>query len=134
METRGADGRKYRAKFANANFVLSTCHFSEVEQSLASAIADRATDEVVEALTRYRRGLGINDSPLVSYEDTNNTPDVLRSRSNQVNMKNLVENLTLIVMRLLQNFKDSMGLMSLDTRGLDLPQLPGLDSPTVNYY
>lgn len=54
-----------------------------MEQSLASAIADRATDEVVEALTRYRRGLGINDSPLVSYEDTN-TPDVLRSRSNQV--------------------------------------------------
>lgn len=30
-----------------------------------------------------------------------------------------------------QNFKDSMGLMSLDTRGLDLPKLPGLDSPTV---
>lgn len=27
--------------------------YSEVEQSLASAIADRATDEVVEALTRY---------------------------------------------------------------------------------
>lgn len=54
-----------------------------MEQSLASAIADRATDEVVEALTRYRRGLGINDSPLVSYEDTN-TPDVLRSRSSHV--------------------------------------------------
>lgn len=55
-----------------------------MEQSLASAIADRATDEVVDALTRYRRGLGINDSPLVSYEDANNTPDVLRSRSSQV--------------------------------------------------
>lgn len=93
---------------------INLLNFSEVEQSLASAIADRATDEVVEALTRYRRGLGINDSPLVSYEDTN-TPDVLRSRSNQ-------------------NFKDSMGLMSLETRGLDLPKLPGLDSPTVNYY
>lgn len=32
-----------------------------------------------------------------------------------------------------QNFKDSMGLMSLDTRGLDLPKLPGLDSPTVKF-
>lgn len=26
-----------------------------------------------------------------------------------------------------------MGLMSLDNRGLDLPKLPGYDSPTVIY-
>uniref|UniRef100_A0A6B2ED94 Putative myosin-i-binding protein n=1 Tax=Phlebotomus kandelakii TaxID=1109342 RepID=A0A6B2ED94_9DIPT len=83
---------------------------SEVEQALAGVIADRATDEVVEALTRYRRGLGIADSPHLTYDDLN-TPDVLRSRSNQ-------------------NFKDSMGLMSLETHGLDLPKL-GLDSPTA---
>ncbi|XP_055687303.1 F-actin-uncapping protein LRRC16A isoform X3 [Lutzomyia longipalpis] len=84
---------------------------SEVEQALAGVIADRATDEVVEALTRYRRGLGIADSPHLTYDDLN-TPDVLRSRSNQ-------------------NFKDSIGLMSLETHhGLDLPKL-GLDSPTA---
>ncbi|XP_059613851.1 F-actin-uncapping protein LRRC16A isoform X8 [Phlebotomus argentipes] len=86
---------------------------SEVEQALAGVIADRATDEVVEALTRYRRGLGIADSPHLTYDDLN-TPDVLRSRSNQ-------------------NFKDSMGLMSLETHGLDLPKL-GLDSPTKLEY
>ncbi|CAM6031538.1 unnamed protein product, partial [Sphagnum compactum] len=41
----------------------------EIEQNLASLISDRATDEVLEALTRYKRGLGIpeNDSP---FDDT----------------------------------------------------------------
>ncbi|KAH8394923.1 hypothetical protein KR222_010980, partial [Zaprionus bogoriensis] len=34
----------------------------EIEQSLAAAISDRATDEVLEALTRYRRGMGIASS------------------------------------------------------------------------
>lgn len=38
---------------------------SEIEQSLASLISDRATDEVLDALTRYRRGLGITDTPSV---------------------------------------------------------------------
>lgn len=40
-------------------------NFSEIEQSLASLISDRATDEVLDALTRYRRGLGITDTPSV---------------------------------------------------------------------
>lgn len=56
---------------------------SEVEQSLAGLIADRATDEVVEALTRYRRGLGIADSPSIHFDEPG-TPDVVRSRSSQV--------------------------------------------------
>lgn len=56
---------------------------SEVEQSLAGLISDRATDEVVEALTRYRRGLGISDSPSMHFDD-HQTPDVVRSRSSQV--------------------------------------------------
>lgn len=54
-----------------------------MEQTLAGLIADRATDEVVEALTRYRRGLGISDSPSIHFE-VNETPDVVRSRSSQV--------------------------------------------------
>lgn len=57
--------------------------YSEVEQSLAGLISDRATDEVVEALTRYRRGLGISDSPSMHFDD-HQTPDVVRSRSSQV--------------------------------------------------
>lgn len=59
---------------------------SEIEQSLAGLISDRATDEVVEALTRYRRGLGINDSPSMHFEDPQ-TPDVIRSRSSQVSLR-----------------------------------------------
>lgn len=52
---------------------------------MAGLIADRATDEVVEALTRYRRGLGIADSPSIHFEDVD-APDVVRSRSSQVYM------------------------------------------------
>uniref|UniRef100_W4VRD5 Putative myosin-i-binding protein n=1 Tax=Corethrella appendiculata TaxID=1370023 RepID=W4VRD5_9DIPT len=79
---------------------------SEVEQSLAGLISDRATDEVLEALTRYKRGLGITDSPN-SLADDSLAPDIVRSRSSQ----------------------DSIGFQ-FDTRGLDLPRL-GLDSPTA---
>ncbi|XP_063699418.1 F-actin-uncapping protein LRRC16A isoform X2 [Culicoides brevitarsis] len=52
---------------------------NEIEQNMASTIADRATDEVLEALTRYKRGLGIpeNDSP---YDDTL-VSDIVRSQS-----------------------------------------------------
>ncbi|XP_037044031.1 F-actin-uncapping protein LRRC16A isoform X5 [Bradysia coprophila] len=81
---------------------------SEVEQSLAGLISDRATDEVVEALTRYRRGLGISDSPSMHFDD-HQTPDVVRSRSSQ----------------------DTMGFAPL--RNLDLPRF-GLDSPTKLEY
>ncbi|KAL7735429.1 hypothetical protein ACLKA6_019546 [Drosophila palustris] len=52
----------------------------EIEQSLAAAISDRATDEVLEALTRYRRGLGIAESPSVLLDEPQ-TPDIVRSRS-----------------------------------------------------
>ncbi|XP_075169303.1 capping protein regulator and myosin 1 linker 1 leucine rich repeat protein isoform X3 [Haematobia irritans] len=48
---------------------------SEIEQSLAASISDRATDEVLEALTRYRRGLGIADSPSVMLDEPQ-TPDI----------------------------------------------------------
>lgn len=58
------------------------CEFySEVEQSIANAISDRATDEVLEALTRYKRGMGIPDSPNTTLNDT---PDIVRSRSSHV--------------------------------------------------
>lgn len=50
---------------------------------MASLISDRATDEVLEALTRYKRGLGISDSPHSFIEDPQ-TPDTTRSRSSQV--------------------------------------------------
>lgn len=59
--------------------------YSEVEQSLAALISDRATDEVVDALTRYRRGLGITDSPSMHFEDPQ-TPDVVRSRTSRVSV------------------------------------------------
>lgn len=55
--------------------------FSEVEQSLAGLISDRATDEVLEALTRYKRGMGIPDSPNIAHNDA---PDIVRSRSSHV--------------------------------------------------
>ena len=63
--------------------VIFISYFSELEQSLAGLIADRATDEVLEALTRYKRGLGIPDSP---NNTLNNqiTPDIVRSRSSHV--------------------------------------------------
>ena len=54
-----------------------------MEQTLAGLISDRATDEVVEALTRHRKGLGIQDSPHSILDDPQ-TPDVVRSRSSQV--------------------------------------------------
>lgn len=66
-------------------FFLLITFYSEVEQSLAGLISDRATDEVVDALTRYRRGLGITDSPSMQIEDPQ-TPDIVRSRSNQVGL------------------------------------------------
>lgn len=80
---------------------------SEVEQSLANSISDRATDEVIEALTRCRRGLDISDSQTVTFENSE-TPDIVRSRSSQ----------------------DSMGFVKI---GFDL-NLPhrNLDSPTVS--
>lgn len=57
---------------------------------MAGLISDRATDEVVEALTRYRRGLGIADSPSIHFDDPG-TPDVVRSRSSQVTNKTFNE-------------------------------------------
>lgn len=52
---------------------------------MASTISDRATDEVLEALTRYKRGLGIpeNDSP---YDDTL-VSDIVRSQSSHVSLE-----------------------------------------------
>ncbi|XP_038121444.1 F-actin-uncapping protein LRRC16A isoform X2 [Culex quinquefasciatus] len=80
---------------------------SEAEQALAILISDRATDEVLDALTRYKRGLGISDSPH-SYANSIQTPETPRSRSSQ----------------------GSDHLAQFDTTGLDLPKL-GLDSPTA---
>jgi len=62
--------------------MFSSAH-SEIEQSLAAAISDRATDEVLEALTRYRRGMGIAESPSVLLDEPQ-TPDIVRSRSSHV--------------------------------------------------
>lgn len=58
--------------------------FSEIEQSLAGLISDRATDEVLEALTRYRKGMGVVDLPYTHAEELL-TPDVIR-RSSQVSL------------------------------------------------
>ncbi|XP_061387085.1 F-actin-uncapping protein LRRC16A [Musca vetustissima] len=80
---------------------------SEIEQSLAAAISDRATDEVLEALTRYRRGLGIADSPSVMLDEPQ-TPDIVRSRSSH----------------------DSDGMILRTGRNSILPKL-GLESPTA---
>lgn len=79
-----------------------------MEQSLAISISDRATDEVIEALTRCRRGLDISDCQTVSFENAE-TPDIVRSRSSQ----------------------DSMGFSKLHS--LDLPHR-NLDSPTVSNF
>lgn len=87
-------------------FFFSYDFLSEVEQSLAGTIADRASDEVIEALTRCRRGLDISDSQTVSFDNAE-TPDIVRSRSSQ----------------------DSMGFIQI--RDLDLPHR-NLDSPTVS--
>ncbi|XP_021699947.1 F-actin-uncapping protein LRRC16A isoform X3 [Aedes aegypti] len=83
---------------------------SELEQSMASMISDRATDEVLEALTRYKKGLCLSDSPHSFIEDPQ-TPDTKRSRSSQ----------------------DSDIGGQFEMRGLDLPKL-GLDSPTKLEY
>ncbi|KAH8389238.1 hypothetical protein KR200_004902, partial [Drosophila serrata] len=81
----------------------------EIEQSLAAAISDRATDEVLEALTRYRRGMGIAESPSVLLDEPQ-TPDIVRSRSSH----------------------DADGLIIRPGgRGSILPKL-GLESPTVS--
>ncbi|XP_017094193.2 uncharacterized protein LRR isoform X9 [Drosophila bipectinata] len=81
---------------------------NEIEQSLAAAISDRATDEVLEALTRYRRGLGIAESPSVLLDEPQ-TPDIVRSRSSH----------------------DADGLIIRPGgRGSILPKL-GLESPTA---
>ncbi|KRJ98305.1 uncharacterized protein Dyak_GE23706, isoform F [Drosophila yakuba] len=88
-----------RADFSNKN---------EIEQSLAAAISDRATDEVLEALTRYRRGMGIAESPSVLLDEPQ-TPDIVRSRSSH----------------------DADGLIIRPGgRGSILPKL-GLESPTA---
>ncbi|KRJ98302.1 uncharacterized protein Dyak_GE23706, isoform B [Drosophila yakuba] len=80
----------------------------EIEQSLAAAISDRATDEVLEALTRYRRGMGIAESPSVLLDEPQ-TPDIVRSRSSH----------------------DADGLIIRPGgRGSILPKL-GLESPTA---
>uniref|UniRef100_W8AJ71 Leucine-rich repeat-containing protein 16A n=1 Tax=Ceratitis capitata TaxID=7213 RepID=W8AJ71_CERCA len=79
----------------------------EIEQSLAASISDRATDEVLEALTRYRRGLGIADSPSVLLDEPQ-TPDIVRSRSSH----------------------DADGLIIRPGRGSVLPKM-GLESPTA---
>lgn len=100
---------------------------SEVEQSLAALISDRATDEVVDALTRYRRGLGITDSPSMHFEDPQ-TPDVVRSRTNRIVSivtQALTHTFLLILCRI---FQDTMDFVPLRT--LDLSQL---DSPTVSF-
>uniref|UniRef100_A0A1B0BW25 CARMIL C-terminal domain-containing protein n=1 Tax=Glossina palpalis gambiensis TaxID=67801 RepID=A0A1B0BW25_9MUSC len=80
---------------------------SEIEQSLAATISDRATDEVLEALTRYRRGLGIADSPSILLDEPQ-TPDIVRSRSSH----------------------DTDGIVIRPGRGSILPKL-GLESPTA---
>ncbi|KQS70929.1 uncharacterized protein LOC6542774 isoform X8 [Drosophila erecta] len=83
-------------------------HKNEIEQSLAAAISDRATDEVLEALTRYRRGMGIAESPSVLLDEPQ-TPDIVRSRSSH----------------------DADGLIIRPGgRGSILPKL-GLESPTA---
>ncbi|XP_067631697.1 F-actin-uncapping protein LRRC16A isoform X3 [Eurosta solidaginis] len=79
----------------------------EIEQSLAASISDRATDEVLEALTRYRRGLGIADSPSVLLDEPQ-TPDIVRSRSSH----------------------DADGLIMRPGRVSVLPKM-GLESPTA---
>lgn len=65
------------------NFSVPVQSFSEVEQSLAGLISDRATDEVLESLTRYKRGMGIPDSPNTTLNDSL-PPDIVRSRSSHV--------------------------------------------------
>ncbi|KFB41587.1 AGAP004841-PA-like protein [Anopheles sinensis] len=80
---------------------------SEVEQSLASLISDRATDEVLEALTRYRKGLGIAEGPL-GYSDDLLSLDGTKNNSSQ----------------------STEPIATFELRGLDLPKL-GLDSPTA---
>lgn len=50
---------------------------------MAGLISDRATDEVLEALTRYKRGMGIPDSPNTTLNDSL-APDIVRSRSSHV--------------------------------------------------
>ncbi|XP_026842617.1 F-actin-uncapping protein LRRC16A isoform X3 [Drosophila persimilis] len=83
----------------------------EIEQTLAAAISDRATDEVLEALTRYRRGMGIAESPSVLLDEPQ-TPDIVRSRSSH----------------------DADGLIIRPGgRGSILPKL-GLESPTKLEY
>lgn len=65
--------------------------YSEVEQSLAGLISDRATDEVLEALTRYKRGMGIPDSPNTTLNDSL-APDIVRSRSSHVSSMKVILN------------------------------------------
>lgn len=65
---------------------------SEMEQALAGLISDRATDEVLEALTRYKRGMGIPDSPNTTLNDSL-PPDIVRSRSSHVREKECCYNL-----------------------------------------
>lgn len=65
------------------NFSVPSKSFSEVEQTMAGLISDRATDEVLESLTRYKRGMGIPDSPNTTLNDLL-PPDIVRSRSSHV--------------------------------------------------
>lgn len=75
----------YVCQILIAFFLCLFLSCSEIEQSLAAAISDRATDEVLEALTRYRRGLGIAESPSVLLDEPQ-TPDIVRSRSSHVSI------------------------------------------------
>ncbi|XP_052861645.1 F-actin-uncapping protein LRRC16A [Anopheles cruzii] len=81
---------------------------SEVEQSLASLISDRATDEVLEALTRYRKGLGIADTGPYGFNEDLQSLDGTKNNSSQ----------------------STEPIATFELRGLDLPKL-GLDSPTA---
>lgn len=49
-------------------------------------ISDRAIEEVLEALKRYRCGLGINENTSTTglLNEDGQTPDIVRSRSNHV--------------------------------------------------
>lgn len=97
---------------------------------MAGLISDRATDEVVDALTRYRRGLGISDSPSMHLDDPQ-TPDVVRSRSNQVCLfySNIFLCLFMVFFFFASSQQDTMDYTPLRT--LDIRY--ELDSPTVSF-
>jgi hypothetical protein len=66
-------------------FFFTFLFCSEIEQTLSILISDRATDEVLEELTRCSRGIGISESPSNQLDDPL-TPDIVRSRSSHVSI------------------------------------------------